>query len=82
MSEAVVTLTSSELADLIRRAFKTDGWLTVKEAAVRARTKLDTVYGWIRNGKLVAYKPDGMRTVVPLGEVDRLIRKNRVVPGD
>jgi len=79
---STITMTSDELAGLIRRLSMADGWLTIDEAASRARVHRATVSRWISNGKLLAYSPSPGKRVVRLKDVDRLIAKTLVSPGD
>ncbi len=77
-----ITMTSDELAGLIRRLSMADGWLTVSEAAARARLSRGAVTGWIERGKLLAYAPTGGKRLVRLKDLDRLISKSLVSPGE
>ena len=75
-------MTANELADLIRRLTRCEGWLTVREAAEYVRTQKGTVYGWIKSGQLPAYAPVEGRMIVRLKDLDGLCRKHLIFPGE
>lgn len=79
---STITMTSDELADLIRRISRGDGWLTVVEAASWARTTKETIYRWIHSGKLPSYRPPNCRQLVCMRDVERIIHRNILTPGD
>lgn len=81
MSGTTITMTSDELAGLIRRLSMADGWLTITEAAARARVSRGAVNGWIERGKLLAYAPSPGKRVVKLKDLDKLIHKSLVPAG-
>ena len=75
-----ITMTSDELADLIRRLHKQDGWLTVKEAAAYLRTSIQTVYGWVKEGRVPAYAPVKGTRLLRRSDLDALCRRSHVDP--
>jgi excisionase family DNA binding protein len=79
---SAIVLTGDELADMIRRLTASDGWMTVKEAAAWARVARATVADWISRGKLPSYAPGGGKRLVRRSDVDRLIRRSHVLPGE
>ena len=52
--------------------------LDVAEAAVRLRISPSTVYNWVGNRKLLAWKPAGRRRTIPAGQI---LGPRKVVPG-
>ena len=55
-------------------------WLSTKEASERLGVTLRSLYRFIDEGDLVAYK-FGRVIRVQEGDVDRFIEKSRIVPG-
>lgn len=40
--------------------------MTVKQAAAHLKVSVDTIYNWIRHGKLLAYQPGGSRCALTI----------------
>ncbi|WP_369524383.1 helix-turn-helix domain-containing protein [Duncaniella muris] len=43
---------------------KTSKWLMPKDVALMANVKIETVWKWVREGKLKAYRPQGGRRIL------------------
>lgn len=55
-------------------------YLTIAEAAEYARTRVQTVYWWIKRGLIVSMKPPKARQVVRRTDVEGLMKLHRVTP--
>ena len=51
-------------------------WLTVKEAAEYIGVAVNTIYVWLREGKLVRYKVGGI-TRIKVDELDQIMEEGR-----